>query len=208
MAAPAPLLAAASRPRAALLSNSAAAGLGRYRLSKLGDDHTRVSRAFEYAADHLTWTDGRELRCQAKRDHGTCESAFEILSNAHLADEIARLEGYNGILEGPACRACGQRYLEAPHEFGFNGANSKRAPRKGAGTAGAKGIRLVHRPCRGKKGARFTVSPRKARYDLSAYLKTEYKTTAYAKPRAAHFTTKSHTGSRRSKIVCADSKSY
>lgn len=154
---PLPLLGGGTTSKATLL-NSTAAGLGKYRLSKLGGDYTRVSRVFEYQFNHLTWTDGRELRCQAYGDRGICNSAFAILSNIHMADEIERLRGHNGVLAGPACSACGRRYLDAPHEFMLNGANSKRPARKGAQTAGAKGIRVVHRPCRGKKGARFTIS--------------------------------------------------
>ncbi|SPJ24847.1 hypothetical protein PAA8504_02688 [Palleronia abyssalis] len=49
--------------------------------------------------------------------------------------------------------ACGKRYFEAPDEFALNGANGK-DPK----TKRPRGIRVIHKPCKGRKGARFTVS--------------------------------------------------
>lgn len=134
------------RAAAARLSNSTAMGLATYNLHNGGSaDLQRVSQAFEYAGDPHAWTDGRGMECQFQRMSGPCGSRFAILSNEHLLEEVERLRNFNGALDGPRCKACGQLYLDAPNEFLINGANGN-------------GIRLVHRPCRKKKGGRFTVS--------------------------------------------------
>ncbi len=65
-----------------------------------------------------------------------------ILSNEHLAAELARLRDHNGVLLGPACGACGRRYLEAPGEFALNEVNGKVGARP-------RGVRLIHKPCQG-----------------------------------------------------------
>ncbi len=79
-----------------------------------------------------------------------------ILSNEHLVAEVARLRDHNGVLLGPACGACGRRYLDALGEFVLNGVNGKVGARP-------RGERLIHKPCQGQKGARFTVSPEHVR---------------------------------------------
>jgi hypothetical protein len=64
----------------------------------------------------------------------------------------------NGALEGPRCRACGKRYLDAPNEFALNGVNGwKPAPEKSKHQSPIC-IRLVHKPCKGKAGSRFSAS--------------------------------------------------
>ncbi len=142
---------AGQRCLAASVSNAAiSAGLGRYRLGSPGNtDLERVSDVVEYDGDPHAWSDGRILKCLDARGNGHCDVQFQVMSNAHLEDEIARLRRQNGVLLGPACGACGKAYLDAPEEFVFNGANGKTKP---------LGIRLIHRPCRAHKGGRFTVS--------------------------------------------------
>jgi hypothetical protein len=145
--------------KAALLSNSSAVGLGAYKLqSSAQKEIRRVSTAFEYAEDPHTWMDGREVRCQAARQSGPCDAGFALLSNDHLLDEINRLRRVNGVLDGPACGACERLYLDAPHEFVLNGANGRKARRDGSQKVRPTGVRVIHAPCRGKKGSRFTVS--------------------------------------------------
>lgn len=94
-----------------------------------------------------------------------------MLSNQHFEEELDRLLTQNGLLLGSSCGPCGKRYLEAPEEFVFNGANGKPAKRNGAkgkaprtigmkagARARARSVRVIHKPCRGKPGAGFTVS--------------------------------------------------
>lgn len=150
---------APTRKAAALLSNSSAIGLGAYKIHNgSSDDLRRLSTVFEFANDFRTWVDGRDLKCQAVRMTGECGARFSVLSNEHLLEEINRLRRSNGVLDGPACGACGRLYLDAPNEFVLNGANGKKTKRSNAETSRPSGVRLIHTPCRGKKGARFTVS--------------------------------------------------
>lgn len=156
------------RKKTTLLSNSAAAGLGAYKLHSLSPKELRrVSTDFEYAATPATWVDGRDIRCQAARMLGPCDAGLSLLSNEHLLEEIVRLRGLNGVLDSPACGACGQHYLETPDEFVLNGSNGKTVSRKGS-TPKTLGIRIIHTPCKGKKGARFTVSLDHSRQKRSA----------------------------------------
>lgn len=104
---------ASARNDTVLLSNSSAMGLGAHKLcSSAPKDLRRVSTAFEYDGDPQTWVDGREIRCHAVRTIGPCHSGICVLSNDHLLDEIDRLRRSNGVLDGPACGACGRLYLE------------------------------------------------------------------------------------------------
>ncbi len=116
--------------------------------------------AERYAGDPTAWNDGRILTCQHQRGNAECEIQLLVLSNLHFEAEAARLRSQNGILAGPTCGACGRAYLDAPDEFAFNGANGKSDGKIGKRSVKARalGVRLIHKPCRGKKGARFTVS--------------------------------------------------
>ena len=101
-----------------------------------------------------------------------CGTAFELLSDTHVMDEAARLRSANGAFAGPKCRACGRDYLDAPDEFLLDGAEVASARRDGGGAA-RKGtvrarssesaatpdrVRLIHKPCRGRSGARISAT--------------------------------------------------
>ena len=151
---------AAQSAMMAMRSNTAIVGLGRYKLSALsGDPKRHVSSAFEYTSDPHSWIDRRQLECQFERGARPCGNDFEILSNEHLEDEVARLRSHNGIFEGPRCGACGRSYLEAPQEFSLNGAeNGTRAHREGEASSAPARVRLIHKPCRGRPGARVSAT--------------------------------------------------
>lgn len=104
------------------------------------------------------WEDGKRLVCRHMVGNHDCDDFFLLLSNAHLDAEIDRLRTQNGHLEGPKCGACGQRYLEHPEEFIFNGTHEKIGAGKNGRKAKPVGYRGIHQPCKGKAGARFTVS--------------------------------------------------
>lgn len=155
-----------------------ATGRGLYRLGTgNGYGVRRESKAFEYSKDNRSWEDERSMICDHVEGNGSCEIGFKLLSNEHFLDEVIRLEKENGILEGVACGACGRAYLEAPEEFLFNGRHGrpktsirgKKSKPAENGDGWKLGVRLIHKPCRGKPGARFTVSPehvrQKERYD-------------------------------------------
>lgn len=112
---------------------------------------------FEYQFAPLHWNDRRHIQCQFSAGPTVCGFGMEILSNDHLAAEIHRLRSYSGVLDGPCCKSCGQRYLAAPDEFVLNGAHGFKA--SGDGTDRAvkrpRRIRLIHKPCKGKPGSRF-----------------------------------------------------
>ncbi len=164
--------AAQRRQSAAISDPGVAAGVGRYKMvSESRPETHRETDAFEFASDPVGWTDGRTLICQHMRGNGDCGVGFTLMSNRHFDDELKRLTDMNGVLEGPRCGACGTRYLDAPEEFIFNGANGKpgkkqgekgKKPRTVGMKAGAvpraRSVRVIHAPCRGKPGARFTVS--------------------------------------------------
>jgi hypothetical protein len=64
-------------------------------------------------------------------------------------------------LEGHFCGNCGTAYLEKPEEFIFNGANgkpSRKVGHKKGSVPRARSVRVIHKPCKGLPGARFTVS--------------------------------------------------
>jgi len=134
-------------------------GPGAYKLSGADRAYRRVSRAFEYEHDPHQWSDHRTMRCLGITSTGrVCDSGFSMLSPDHLAEEVDRLRSFNGVLDGPSCGACGARFLEKPDEFILNGTNERAEQR----TAAPKAIRLIHRPCRGRKGARFTGETRES----------------------------------------------
>jgi len=134
-----------------------ATGKGTYTLN--GDDKaTRISQVFEYQGDPHAWDDGRNLICHHQKRNRTCGVSFNILSNEHLLDEIDRLMTQNGLLEGPICGCCGVRYLDAPADFIFNGTHGKLAPARGGKRPKPSGFRIIHKPCKGRPGARISVS--------------------------------------------------
>lgn len=132
-------------------SNAAAIGLGRYALRGASKEKNDKRRTFVHGLvdKPIHWSDHRTMRCQHDRDGQECGDGFSVLSDRHLADEIERLVSQNGVLHGPCCGACGQRYLATPEEFSLNGMNRR--------ADGPRSVRVVHKPCEGKKGARFTV---------------------------------------------------
>lgn len=106
--------------------------------------------------------DHRTIRCKGLlRGDAICKSRFSILSQNHLDEEISRLRTYNGVLDGPACGCCGTRFLAHPDEFTMKGAHQRTKHSKGKpiGNNGMpKAVRVLLRPCKGKKGARITIS--------------------------------------------------
>lgn len=135
-----------------------ACGIGKYKLASSGQvEDQRLSTELEYENDPHVWMDAKSIVCRATHGNSECGIRTSILSNEHLEDEIAHLSTYSGVLDGPRCGACGKRYLDAPDEFIFNGAHGKKKVR-GSGKMKPTGVRLIHEPCKGQKGARFTVS--------------------------------------------------
>ncbi|MAY33394.1 MAG: hypothetical protein CMM86_12410 [Rhodovulum sp.] len=152
--------------KAMVSDDAVAAGLGRYKMeSSSRKADKRTSYIFEYWNNPVGWSDNRSFVCQHIRGNTDCKVSQKILSNQHFDDEVSRLRSMNGLLDGPSCGACGQQYLEAPEQFAFDGANGKSiAGNKRHRKSGKPiGVRLVHKPCRGKKGARFTVSAEHSR---------------------------------------------
>jgi hypothetical protein len=90
--------------------------------------------------------------------NGLCDISFSILSNEHFREEYLRLHVAGGCLEGPVCGAFGTRYLEHSDEFVFNGTHGKLAAGGNSRKAAPSGFRIIHRPCKGKAGARIAVS--------------------------------------------------
>lgn len=134
-----------------------ATGLGAYTMSS--DDHnTRISEVFEYEGNPVGWDDGRTMECSHQRGNDVCGITFSILSNEHFLEEYTRLLLAGGCLEGPVCGACGARYLDNPDEFIFNGTHGKLVAGGNRRKAKPSGFRIIHRPCKGKAGARISVS--------------------------------------------------
>lgn len=137
-------------------------GPGAYKLAGAKEKHRRVSTAFVYEDDPHVWADQRSIKCLGEtRDGKPCKSGFSILSPVHLQEEAERLRNYNGVLDGPSCGACGVRLLDKPEEFALNGAHERSKDRNGKPAkrnAAPKSIRVIHTKCKGKKGARFSVS--------------------------------------------------
>ncbi len=121
----------------------------------------RETDAFEFEGNPRAWNDGRVLVCQHLRGNSECNVQTKLLSNDASEEERNRLLTQNGALEGPICGNCGTSYLEAPHEIAFNGANGKptrKVGHKKGSEPRARSVRVIHKPCKGLPGARFTVS--------------------------------------------------
>lgn len=137
-------------------------GPGAYKLAGADKKHRRVSRVFAHQNNPHVWSDQRTVRCLGQTyDGNICDSGFSILSPDHLDEEIDRLRNFNGVLDGHSCGACGTRLLDEPDEFALDGVHERSKDRKGNPVRLKKtpsSLRLLHKPCRGKKGARFSVS--------------------------------------------------
>ena len=137
-------------------------GPGAYKLAGADKKHRRVSRVFSYQNNPHAWSDQRTIRCLGQTYEGnTCNSGFSILSPDHLDEEIDRLRNFNGVLDGPSCGACGTRFLDDPDEFALDGIHERSKDHEGKPVRRNKtpsSLRVLHKPCRGKKGARFSVS--------------------------------------------------
>jgi hypothetical protein len=84
-----------------------------------------------------------------------CNSAFSLVSPAHLNNDLERPRNHSGVLNGPACCRC---FLAARDEFSLNGAHQQTRNSKGKATkkkAIPKAVRVLHKPCKGKKGCAF-----------------------------------------------------
>ena len=149
---------AQSRKQKAFAANpSLGNGRGKYTIT--GDrDSQVVSTALEYSKDPRQWEDGKSLVCRHLQGNHDCDVSFNVLSNKHFESEFDRLITQNGILEGPVCGHCGARYLEKPGDFIFNGTHGKIHAGKNGRKAKPAGFRVIHKPCKGKTGARFSVS--------------------------------------------------
>jgi len=145
------------RQEAAVSITALTTGLGIYTMSSKDHD-PRISEVFEYEAEPVAWDDGRTLECGHQRGNGVCDISFSLLSNEHFQEEYRRLQLAGRSLEGPVCGACGARYLECPDEFIFNGTHGKLAAGGNRRKAKPSGFRIIHRPCKGKPGARISVS--------------------------------------------------
>lgn len=132
-------------------------GLGNYTMSS-DDHHQRISEVFEYDGDPVGWDDGRVMDCGHQSGNGVCGISVSILSNEHFLEEHRRLQTAGGSMDGPICGACGARYLDRPEEFIFNGTHGKLAAGGNRRKAKPSGFRIIHRPCKGKAGARLSVS--------------------------------------------------
>ncbi len=140
---------------------------GRRSYTLNGDDKKqRISTVFEYEDDPHGRDDGREMVCRHQKRNRSCDISFNVLSNNHFEDEFNRLRLQNDLLKGPVCGNCGQRYLDAPEEFIFNGTHGKLNPGKNGRKAKPAGFRIIHKPCQGQKGARIE-KRRKAAPSLS-----------------------------------------
>lgn len=137
-------------------------GPGAYKLAGADKKYRRVSRVFTYQNSPHVWSDQRTIKCLGQTHDGqTCNSGFSILSPDHLGEEIDRLRNFNGVLDGPSCGACDTRFLDNPDEFALDGVHERSKDRKGDPVRRKKmplSLRILHKPCRGKKGARFSVS--------------------------------------------------
>lgn len=154
--------AAERRLKAAMSDPSIAKGVGRYKMETESDKkYHRQTDAFEFEGDPRAWSDGRVIICQHLRGNSECGVQTKLLSNEAFEEERHRLWTQNGALEGPYCGNCGTAYLEKPSEFIFNGAQgkpSRKVGHKKGSQPCACSVRVIHKPCRGLPGARFTVS--------------------------------------------------
>ncbi|MEZ5721684.1 MAG: hypothetical protein R3D59_08450 [Paracoccaceae bacterium] len=145
------------KQQAAVSFAALSSGRGIYTMGS-DDSSPRISEAFEYHGDPVGWDDGRSMKCGHRRGNGICGISTVMLSNEHFLEECNRLETVNGLLEGPVCGNCGTRYLDCPDEFIFNGTHGKLKPRGNRKKPKPSGFRIIHRPCKGKPGARISVS--------------------------------------------------
>jgi hypothetical protein len=132
--------------------------MGRLQLPRIGRRLPPGLLGLRVCRGSATWNDRRSVRCQFDRGAGPCGNAFELLSNAHLVEELDRLRDHNGVLDGPRCGACGARYLEKTDEFVLNGTHGKRTTKIDGEADRPVRLRVIHKPCRGKPGARFSVT--------------------------------------------------
>lgn len=147
----------ARRQKAFAANPSLGRGRGKYTIT--GDQDAQVvSTALEYSKDPHQWEDGKSLVCHHQQGNHDCDVSFNVLSNKHFESELDRLITQNGLLEGPVCGHCGARYLDQPGDFIFNGTHGKIPAGKNGRKAKPAGFRVIHKPCKGKAGARFTVS--------------------------------------------------
>ncbi|MFD2740501.1 hypothetical protein ACFSUD_13015 [Sulfitobacter aestuarii] len=150
------------RLKAAMADPAVAHGVGRYKMeAESGDNLHRETDAFEFTGDPRAWNDGRVLICQHLRGNSECGVRTRLISNEAYEEERHRLWVQNGALEGPCCGNCGTGYLEKPEEFIFNGANgkpSRKVGHKKGSVPRARFVRVIHKPCKGLPGSRFTVS--------------------------------------------------
>ncbi|WP_143535467.1 hypothetical protein [Roseisalinus antarcticus] len=133
-------------------------GAGACKLAGADTKHRRVSRVFDYADEPHVWHDQRTIWCQslAPGDR-VCDSGFSILSFDHLDEEIARLRNHDGVLDGPACGACGTRVLVCPDEFSLKGAYQRTRDSMGRpirNMGAPKSIRVLHKPCKRRPARR------------------------------------------------------
>lgn len=139
-------------------------GLGEYILSDSPNEHdARLSTAFEYASKPVAWNDARSMTCKHSRGNRQCDVGLSVLSNDHLEAEIERLRNANGVLDGVKCAACGVDYLNHPDEFVFNGLHGEIRTAGSGKKSRRQSVRIIHKPCRGKPGARLSVSHDHAR---------------------------------------------
>lgn len=149
----------AAARRAALRASSSIVGVGDYKLTGNTKKHfRRISTAFEYDGDPHGWSDRKSVVCSCEVAGRACTGEFDMLSIEHFLQEVDRLRRQGGVLDGDRCGACGVAYLDAPEEFILNGVHERRVTREDGKTARAARVRLIHRPCRGKKGGRFSVT--------------------------------------------------
>lgn len=134
-----------------------ATGTGAYSLTS-ENKKFRISQAFEYQNDPRAWDDGREIICHHQKGNRECGIGFNILSNEHLLEEIDRLRTQNGLLEGPVCGHCGARYIDRSEEFIFNGTHGTLSAEGNRRREKAAGFRMIHKPCKGKPGARISTT--------------------------------------------------
>lgn len=140
-------------------------GLGVYTMASTGlKRDARASSILEYKDEPRARYDARTIKCGYRASAGRCNLVQTLLSNQQFHHEALRLHSMNGLLSGPSCGDCGQHYLHDPTAFALDGANVKKDPRgdthsAAAGNSKTLSVRVVCKRCRGKKGARFTISP-------------------------------------------------
>lgn len=121
-----------------------------------------MTQAFQYENDPHEWVDQRTIRCRAHlRNSTVCHAGLSILSDEHLEAEVERLRNHDGVLDGPACHACGTRHLAKPEEFILAGSHHRTKDSDGNAikhTGAPDAVRVIHKPCKGRKGAKITIS--------------------------------------------------